>query len=68
MRVRTSPFAPFTVIKMRKFKYAPTAIPPLTEEQWKMLEEAMNRPMTEKDKELWRRAQEVFKAIKVCKP
>jgi len=52
---------------MKKFKYAPKSIPPLTEEQWKMLEEAMNRPMTEKDKELWRRAQEVFKAIKVIK-
>jgi len=53
---------------MKKFKYAPEAIPPLTEEQWKVLEEAMNRPMTEKDKEMWRRAQEVFKAIKVIKP
>jgi len=52
------------VTKMKKFKHAPKGIPSLTEEQWKILEEVMNRPMTEKDKELWRRAQKVYHDIK----
>ena len=52
---------------MKKFMYAPRGIPPLTEEQWKVLEEAMNKPMTEKDKELWRRAEEVYRSIKQSK-
>ena len=49
---------------MKKFKYAPKPIPPLTEEQWKVLEKSMNRPMTEKEKEMWRRAEEVYRSIK----
>jgi len=40
---------------MRKFKYAPKSIPLLTEEQWKMLEEEMQKPMMDKEKEIWRR-------------
>ena len=51
-------------MKMKKFKYAPEGIPPLTLEQWKHLEEELDKPMTEKEKETWRRATEVFKKIK----
>jgi hypothetical protein len=47
-----------------KFKYAPKPIPPLTPKQWKALAEEMSKPPTEKQKALFRRAEEVFKAIK----
>lgn len=46
---------------MRKFKYAPKGIPPLTEEQWKELEKEMDNPLTEKQKEIWRRAEEIYR-------
>lgn len=52
------------VIEMKKFKYAPKGILPLTEEQWEMLEKELEKPMTEKEKETWRRATEAFKKIK----
>lgn len=51
---------------MRKFKYAPESIPPLTSEQWKALEKELDKPPTEKQKETFKRAQEVYDAIQKC--
>jgi len=48
---------------MRKFKYAPSAIPLLTEEQWEFLEIEMDKPMTEKEKEMWKKAEDVYETI-----
>ena len=49
---------------MRKFKYAPKGIPPLTPKQWEALEKEMDKPPTEKQKKIFKRAQEVYEAIK----
>jgi hypothetical protein len=45
---------------MKQFKYAPESIPDLTLEQWRTLD----KPLTERQKEVWKRADEVYKAIK----
>lgn len=34
---------------MKEFKHAPKSIPLLTDEQWKVLEEDMDRPITKDD-------------------
>jgi hypothetical protein len=49
---------------MRKFKHAPKPIPTLTPKQWKAIEEEMNKPPTEKQRALWRRADEIYQKIK----
>lgn len=48
---------------MRKFKYAPEPIPPLTPEQWEFLEKEMNKPLTKKQRALWKRAKKVYDTI-----
>lgn len=55
-----SPIAKIMVIKMRKFKYAPKGIPPLTEEQWKELTRPLTKQEKEKQKKIFEEARKVY--------
>lgn len=50
-------------MRMKKFKYAPKGIPPLTEEQWAVVEGEIKRKPTKKEIERFKQIKEIFKDV-----